>query len=950
MGKSETHKEDNEVIKKFNEKVTDVKDWIKFANQMDYGVIKKGRIITDNQETYEGNKNEEGLPHGFGRMVLKGGNTYEGNFVNGIAQGLGNYMDAEITYAGEFNKGEPNGKVVIKKTKTEYELPYTYEGDVITFNMGMGEYFIICPFGFGISQKNGKTYIGEFKDTLTCLTHVIYEDKSTFDGWFAISYNSQLGFGIRKYNNGDVYKGFCLKGEPRGMGILTKKNGGNKIWSDNYMTDNKNNLVVPTDAKENSKMECMIDAALAEIINMAKLEEVVQEAKKTAKEAIEKAKEAIEKAKEANKNAVKEAKKTAKEAIEKAKEANKNAVKEKFAKKLEEVKKNIEFFNNFEYKKESEQKGTINTANQTKYEGEINEGMPHGFGRMELKDGSKYEGYFSKGMAQGLGKYEEYWETIELVQRFFGLYNQEKIITKTLTYTGEFRNGEPNGSVVIESGSEYIYEGDVLSFTSLENVSITKFGYGTAQIDGNQHIGEFKNVLSGLTHDVYKDTSTFDGWLVNTGNAIGIGIRTYKNGDVYKGFCRYGQPIGMGVYIKKSGGGSKIWSENFDGNNIPDDGVQNDEMETMIDNAIKEIMNETKINEVQTKAKAAAEKAKAAAEKAKAAAEKANAEKANAEKANADKEKAEKAKADEAYTEAIVGATPKEYDAKKVTTVNRADGVHYVGHVKGDKPIGFGKITYPNYCTYTGSFINNSEPEGLGKIEYLDNSGSPLKEYYGFVKGPSPHGYGLGVYKEGQKEEYHVKWLNMQNTVLQAKKEYFDKDYDDKNPELLQKIKENIKRDAEKFVDMVPKVAEEEPSGSAKEESHKPGNLRGTSLTSENASFKSWNLRGPENTSPKSRNLRGPENTSPKSGTKEETKKETKEESSKSGTPQSTWGKKEYGLAAAAAGIGAAGIYYAFKNSKRKSKSKHRSKSKRKSKSKRRSKRERRSKSKDSSE
>ena len=282
MGKSETHKEDNEVIIKFNEKVTAVKDMIKRVNEMDYVVIKKGRIITHNQETYEGNKNEEGLPHGFGRMVLKGGNTYEGNFVNGIAQGLGNYMDAEITYAGEFNKGEPNGKVVIKKTKTEYELPYTYEGDVITFNMMGMEYFIICPFGFGISQENGKTYIGEFKDTFTCLTHVIYEDKSTFDGWFAKTYNSILGFGIRKYNNGDVYKGFCLKGEPRGMGILTKKNGGNKIWSENFRGD-----VVPDDGVQNDDMERMIDDAILEIMNETKLNEVQTKAKAAAEKANE---------------------------------------------------------------------------------------------------------------------------------------------------------------------------------------------------------------------------------------------------------------------------------------------------------------------------------------------------------------------------------------------------------------------------------------------------------------------------------------------------------------------------------------------------------------------------------------------------------------------------------------------------------------------------------------
>ena len=560
--------------------------------------------------------------------------------------------------------------------------------------------------------------------------------------------------------------------------------------------------------------------------------------------------------------------------------------KKKFDTQLEQVKQNIESFNNLKYTQVTAEEGTIQTTNQTTYKGEENkEGLPHGYGRMELKNGSNYEGTFVNGVAGGLGKYT--------------YIVKSKENTYITTYTGEFNNGEPNGSVVIKSGSEYIYEGDVLSIKHRTYVSIRPFGYGTALIGGNRYTGEFKDV-HGLTHVVLEDTSTFDGWFGEKN--IELGIRTYKNGDVYKGFCKRGQPRGMGVYIKKSGGGSKIWSETFRGDVVPDNGVQNDEMETMIDNAIKEFMNETKLNEVKKKAKEAAGKAKDAAGKAKEAAGKAKDAAGKAkDAAGKAKDAAEPEKADNSYADAIIRATPNGYDAKNVTTFKRPDGgANYVGHVRDGKPFGFGTMTYPNYCTYTGSFINN-EPEGLGKIEYLENSGSPLKEYHGFVKGPSPHGYGLGVYKDdGQKEEYHVEWLNITDTVLQSKKEYFDKVYDAKNPELLQKIKINIKRDAEKFVDMVPKVAEEEPSGSAKEESPKSGNLRGK-LT-------------PENT------------LSPQID------------------PVSTWGKKEYGLAAAAAGIGAAGIYYAFKNSKRKSKSKHRSKSKR------RSKRERRSKSKDSSE
>ena len=225
------------------------------------------------------------------------------------------------------------------------------------------------------------------------------------------------------------------------------------------------------------------------------------------------------------------------------------------------------------------------------------------------------------------------------------------------------------------------------------------------------------------------------------------------------------------------------------------------------------------------------------------------------------KEADEKVKADKAYNDAIAGATPKDYDATNVTKINLDNGANYVGHAKDDKqPYGYGTMTYPNDCTYSGSFINN-EFEGLGKIVYHEDSKSPLKEYYGFVKGPSPHGFGLGVYKDGQKPVYHVKWVDM-NT--------FKEDDDKNNPELLYIIKKKIQEDAAKFVKEVPVFKEKQ------------------------------------------------------------------------------WGMKEYGLASAAVGLGAAGLYYAFSKSNGKSKrrSKRRSKSRSKRRSRSRSKRRSQSKSK----
>lgn len=279
-------------------------------------------------------------------------------------------------------------------------------------------------------------------------------------------------------------------------------------------------------------------------------------------------------------------------------------VKTKFNNNLKELKQFIDYFNTRrKFNQVSDEEGTINSKNQMTYEGEENkEGLPHGFGRMELKDGSKYEGTFFNGVAQGLGKYNNIVEGTYII--------------------GEFQNGEPNGSVVEEDyGSEYKYEGDVLSTKYGEYVITKRFGYGTTLKYGIQYTGEFKGAESGITHVVFGDKSTFDGWFALS-TYLGFGIRTYKNGDVYKGFFLRGKPRYMGVYTKKSGGGPKL-IENVKGDNIPDDGVQNDDMEKMIDDAIRELMDETKLNEVQMKAKAAVDKAKAAAEKAKAAVDRA---------------------------------------------------------------------------------------------------------------------------------------------------------------------------------------------------------------------------------------------------------------------------------------------------------------------------------------
>lgn len=73
---------------------------------------------------------------------------------------------------------------------------------------------------------------------------------------------------------------------------------------------------------------------------------------------------------------------------------------------LAEVNTNITKYNELKIQQVTAEEGTIISKNQLKYEGDKNEqGKAHGFGRMELIDGSNYEGQFDKGVAKGFGKY-----------------------------------------------------------------------------------------------------------------------------------------------------------------------------------------------------------------------------------------------------------------------------------------------------------------------------------------------------------------------------------------------------------------------------------------------------------------------------------------------------------------------------------------------------------------
>lgn len=117
---------------------------------------------------YEGDRNEEGERHGFGRATLPSGDTYEGHYQAGKRNGNGSYRF---------------------KNNARY----------------LGEYL-----------KNKKHGCGVF----------IYPDGSKYDGMWAE--DQRHGNGVYSYVNGDTYDGEWYKNERHGQGIYTYAETGSK--------------------------------------------------------------------------------------------------------------------------------------------------------------------------------------------------------------------------------------------------------------------------------------------------------------------------------------------------------------------------------------------------------------------------------------------------------------------------------------------------------------------------------------------------------------------------------------------------------------------------------------------------------------------------------------------------------------------------------------------------
>lgn len=162
--------------------------------------------------TYEGRINDDGVPHGKGKMVFQDGSIYEGDWANGQMDGNGvcKYSDGRGEYHGNWKGGHPHGKgTCLFSDGIEYTGSWK-QG----YMNGQGH----CKFG------NSEEYKGEWKNNQPEGKGVFtYASGNSYDGQW--KKGKREGNGTFKFSNGDEYSGSFLDDKKDGIGVYRWSNG-----------------------------------------------------------------------------------------------------------------------------------------------------------------------------------------------------------------------------------------------------------------------------------------------------------------------------------------------------------------------------------------------------------------------------------------------------------------------------------------------------------------------------------------------------------------------------------------------------------------------------------------------------------------------------------------------------------------------------------------------------
>jgi len=190
-----------------------------------------------------------------------------------------------------------------------------------------------------------------------------------------------------------------------------------------------------------------------------------------------------------------------------------------------------------------------------KYDGQIGNNIPNGFGLLKLDDGIVYEGdwlngkYHGKGeLTLGSGKYEEEKYIGDFKNGFkdgVGTYFHKN----GSKYEGQWKKDKPHGKGIFNWSSGGRYEGDFKMGL--------KHGWGKEKLsgkwDGDKYEGEYKfGEMTGKGIYLFKNGKKIKGdWL--NGKSHGSVKIIYKNGNRYEGQTKNDYLDGYGIYFITNG-------------------------------------------------------------------------------------------------------------------------------------------------------------------------------------------------------------------------------------------------------------------------------------------------------------------------------------------------------------------------------------------------------------
>jgi hypothetical protein len=146
---------------------------------------------------------EHGIPHGFGRLFMENGDTYEGNLVQGKRQGRGKYKwKDERHYKGMWSNDTRHGTGVFLYPNNDM-----YEGEFVSGKrQGQGR-FVFC---------DGSVYVGEWKDGLyNGQGELVTVDGKVYQGSFQGGLYHGLGTKVDGIGT-IIYEGEWVRGRPAG--------------------------------------------------------------------------------------------------------------------------------------------------------------------------------------------------------------------------------------------------------------------------------------------------------------------------------------------------------------------------------------------------------------------------------------------------------------------------------------------------------------------------------------------------------------------------------------------------------------------------------------------------------------------------------------------------------------------------------------------------------------